>query len=230
MHPHFCYLGSGRAARRGLACCRKGSPMGTATRRRLRFGMLGAPASLPRADRSGDTPRRRRRSGRGTRPRAREAFAATHGIGSVSLLRELLERDDLDAVYLPLPPAFRSSGRCGRSSGLHVLAEKPIAMDAGQAREMVDAAEARGLVLAEGFHYVFHPMFARALELLGGRHRRGRALRGGVRRRRAARSRGGDLSRSGARGRRAAASSLLRPARGSFARRGRTRRRPRQRR
>jgi predicted dehydrogenase len=49
---------------------------------------------------------------------------------------------------------------------LHVLAEKPIGMDAGQAREMVDEAEARGLVLAEGFHYVFHPMFARALELL----------------------------------------------------------------
>jgi predicted dehydrogenase len=50
--------------------------------------------------------------------------------------------------------------------GLHVLAEKPIAMNAGQARKMVDEAEARGLVLAEGFHYVFHPMFARALELL----------------------------------------------------------------
>ena len=31
---------------------------------------------------------------------------------------------------------------------------------------MVDQAEARGLVLAEGFHYVFHPMFVRALELL----------------------------------------------------------------
>jgi predicted dehydrogenase len=51
--------------------------------------------------------------------------------------------------------------------GLHVLAEKPIGMDAGQARETVDEAEARGLVLAEGFHYVFHPMFTRALELLG---------------------------------------------------------------
>jgi predicted dehydrogenase len=39
-------------------------------------------------------------------------------------------------------------------------------MDAGQAREMVDTAEGRALVLAEGFHYLFHPMFARALELL----------------------------------------------------------------
>ena len=81
---------------------------------------------------------------------------------------DLLERDDLDAIYLPLPPAARHEWTLrALERGLHVLAEKPIAMDAGQAREMVDTAEARGLVLAEGFHYVFHPMFARAIELLG---------------------------------------------------------------
>ena len=95
-------------------------------------------------------------------------FAKTHAIGSVSRsYAELLERDDLDAVYVPLPAAFRLEWTMpALERGLHVLAEKPIAMDAGQAREMVDEAETRGLVLAEGFHYVFHPMFARALDLL----------------------------------------------------------------
>ena len=95
-------------------------------------------------------------------------FAEAHGIGSVSdSYAALLERDDLDAVYVPLPAALRFEWTMhALERGLHVLAEKPIAMDAGQARAMVDQAEARGLVLAEGFHYVFHPMFARALELL----------------------------------------------------------------
>lgn len=80
---------------------------------------------------------------------------------------ELLDRDDLDAVYLPLPTSERLEWTLrALERGLHVLAEKPIAMDAAQAREMVDAAEAGGLVLAEGFHYVFQPMFARAMQLL----------------------------------------------------------------
>ena len=95
-------------------------------------------------------------------------FAEAHGIGSVSdSYAALLERDDLDAVYVPLPAASRFEWTThALERGLHVLAEKPIAMDVGQARAMVDEAEARGLVLAEGFHYVFHPMFVRALELL----------------------------------------------------------------
>jgi predicted dehydrogenase len=145
-------------------------PMGTAARQRLRFGMLGtariAPAALidPATRAEVDVVAVAARDPE----RARE-FAAAHGIGSVSRsYAELLERDDLDAVYLPLPAAFRHDWTLrALERGLHVLAEKPIAMDAGQAREMVDAAEARGRVLAEGFHYVFHPMFARAVELLG---------------------------------------------------------------
>jgi predicted dehydrogenase len=102
-------------------------------------------------------------------PERAKEFAEAHGIGSVSQsYAELLERDDLDAVYMPLPAAFRLEWTTrALERGLHVLAEKPIAMDAGEAREMVDEAEARGVVLAEGFHYRFHPMFARALELLG---------------------------------------------------------------
>jgi predicted dehydrogenase len=102
-------------------------------------------------------------------PERARAFAEAHDIGSVSRsYAELLERDDLDAVYVPLPAAFRFEWTSrALQRGLHVLAEKPIAVDAGQAREMVDEAEGRGLVLAEGFHYVFHPMFARAVQLLG---------------------------------------------------------------
>jgi predicted dehydrogenase len=144
--------------------------METVARRRLRFGLLGtariAPTALidPATRADVDVVVVAARD-----PERAKAFAQEHHIGSVSRsYAELLERDDLDAVYVPLPPAFRHEWTLrALERGLHVLAEKPIAMDAGQAREMVDAAESRGLVLAEGFHYVFHPMFVRAVELLG---------------------------------------------------------------
>jgi predicted dehydrogenase len=143
--------------------------MSTATRPRLRFGLLGAARIAPDAlidpamRLDVDIVAVAARD-----PERAKAFAETHGIGSVSdSYAALLERDDLDAVYVPLPPAVRFEWTThALERGLHVLAEKPIAMNAGQARAMVDEGEARGLVLAEGFHYVFHPMFARALELL----------------------------------------------------------------
>jgi predicted dehydrogenase len=143
--------------------------MTTAAHPRLRFGLLGAariaPTALidPATRLDVDVVAVAARD-----PERATAFAKAHDIGSVSpSYAKLLERDDLDAVYLPLPTSQRLEWTLrALERGLHVLAEKPIAMDAGQAREMVDAAEARGLVLAEGFHYVFHPMFARAVELL----------------------------------------------------------------
>ena len=94
-------------------------------------------------------------------------FAQAHGIANVSRsYSELLDRDDLDAVYIPLPASLRCEWTLrALDRGLHVLAEKPIGVNAGQAHDMVAAAEERRRVLIEGFHYLFHPMFTRALEL-----------------------------------------------------------------
>jgi predicted dehydrogenase len=143
--------------------------MSTSARPRFRFGLLGAariaPAALidPATRLDVDVVAVAARD-----PERAKGFAEAHRIGSVSdSYAALLERDDLDAVYVPLPAASRFEWTThALERGLHVLAEKPIAMDASQARAMVDQAEAHGLVLAEGFHYVFHPMFDRALELL----------------------------------------------------------------
>ena len=143
--------------------------MNTSAHTPLRFGVLGAaritPAALidPATRLDVDVVAVAARD-----PQRAEAFAKANDVSSVSRsYAELLERDDLDAVYLPLPTSQRLEWTLqALERGMHVLAEKPIAMDARQARAMVDTAEARGLVLAEGFHYVFHPMFARAIQLL----------------------------------------------------------------
>lgn len=101
--------------------------------------------------------------------RARD-FAAEHSIpmafGSYS---ELVARDDIDLVYVPLPPSAHLKWcRAALANGKHVLVEKPFSCNAEDAAQMVAAARAADRHLIEGFHYRFHPLFLRALEALRG--------------------------------------------------------------
>jgi predicted dehydrogenase len=58
---------------------------------------------------------------------------------------ELIARDDLAAVSIITPPgAHHALAVAALRAGKHVLCEKPFALDAGQAREMLGAAEKSG--------------------------------------------------------------------------------------
>jgi predicted dehydrogenase len=58
---------------------------------------------------------------------------------------ELIARTDLDAVTISSPPASHHRlAIAALESGKHVVCEKPFALDAGEAREMVRAAERSG--------------------------------------------------------------------------------------
>jgi predicted dehydrogenase len=48
-----------------------------------------------------------------------------------------------------------------------VLTEKPFARDRSEAQRVAAAADAAGITVMEGFHYLFHPATRRALELAG---------------------------------------------------------------
>ena len=92
-------------------------------------------------------------------------FAATHGIADVyGSYDELIARPDLDAIYNALPPSRHADLTIAAlRAGKHVLCEKPFAMNAGEARAMVDAATQTGKVLMEAFHYRYHPLFVAVL-------------------------------------------------------------------
>ncbi|MEV4872503.1 Gfo/Idh/MocA family protein [Streptomyces syringium] len=82
---------------------------------------------------------------------ARFGGAAVHGYA------ELLERDDVDAVYVPLPPALHAEWtEQALLAGKHVLAEKPLTTDAARTGELFDLARDRGLVLMENVMFVHH--------------------------------------------------------------------------
>ena len=96
--------------------------------------------------------------------RARD-FAAQHSIPyALGSYAELIARDDVDLVYVPLPPSAHLQWcTAALANGKHVLVEKPFASNASDAAQMVAAARAAGRHLIEGFHYRFHPLFERAL-------------------------------------------------------------------
>lgn len=97
-------------------------------------------------------------------------FAAQHSIPmACGSYAELIERDDVDLVYVALPPSAHLEW-CTKAlqHGKHVLVEKPFASNAHDAAQMVAAARAADRQLLEAFHYRFHPLFERALSALRG--------------------------------------------------------------
>ncbi|MFC4448456.1 Gfo/Idh/MocA family protein [Halorussus aquaticus] len=96
------------------------------------------------------------------------AFAEEFGIArSYDSYEGLLEDDDLDAVYNPLPNALHAEWtKKATDAGLHVLCEKPLAVDAPEARAVGDYCEERGVTLMEAFMYRYHPRTERAVEIV----------------------------------------------------------------
>jgi predicted dehydrogenase len=72
--------------------------------------------------------------------------------------REMLERESLDAVTVCTPDHLhREMALAAIDRGLHVLAEKPLDTTVEGCREIIDAAEAKGVLLQVDFHKRFDP-------------------------------------------------------------------------
>ena len=81
--------------------------------------------------------------------------------------RELVERDDLDAVAIVTPtPTHREIMLAAVAAGKHVLCEKPIAMNLQEARDMQTAAEAAGVTAMIDFEFRFTPARLHVQQLL----------------------------------------------------------------
>lgn len=100
-------------------------------------------------------------------PERAKAYAAQHGIPRVfDTYDELLSEPSIDAVYVPLANSLHAEWAIAAvQSGKHVLCEKPLASNAQQAAEVVAAGTACGKLIVEAFHWRYHPMAARMLEL-----------------------------------------------------------------
>ncbi|MFD7666423.1 Gfo/Idh/MocA family protein [Streptomyces sp. NPDC059788] len=98
--------------------------------------------------------------------RAREV-AARYGCAAVESYDAVLERPDIDAVYVPLPISLHATwaGRALRA-GKHVLAEKPLTTDLPATAALLELARTSGLVLMENVMFLHHPQHAVVRELV----------------------------------------------------------------
>lgn len=95
------------------------------------------------------------------------AFATDLDIPTAySTYGDLLADDTIDAIYNPLPNSLHAEWtKRAADHGLDVLCEKPLTVDAAQAREVVDHCTAAGVTLMEAFMWRYHPRTQRAAEL-----------------------------------------------------------------
>jgi len=103
------------------------------------------------------------------RQESAEAFTKDFGGRAVAGYQQLLEDEDLEAVYVSLPNALHCEWTIrALEAGKHVLCEKPIAANRAEAEQMFDAAERTGRVLVEAFMYRCHPAVQRFLDMARG--------------------------------------------------------------
>jgi predicted dehydrogenase len=135
----------------------------------LRWGVLGVGYIAPQFARDVPQSRFGTLTAVASRDAARAAeLAAAHGAAKhFGSYQELLDDDEVDAVYIALPNHLHlewteKSARAGK----HILCEKPIALNAAEAARASRSAEEHGVTLLEGYMYRAHPQMAELARLL----------------------------------------------------------------
>lgn len=97
-----------------------------------------------------------------------EEFAARHRIWrAFGSYQALLESDDIDAVYVALPPALHHEwARRAIEAGKHVLCEKPLAVNARLTEELMLFAKRHDRRLVEAMHVRYFDRLRRQRELI----------------------------------------------------------------
>ncbi len=80
---------------------------------------------------------------------------------------ELLEREDVDAIYVCLPPALHFLwAKKSLEAGKHVLIEKPAVLTANEAVTLGQIASSNQLLAMEAWWYRFHPLIHSLRQLI----------------------------------------------------------------
>lgn len=97
-----------------------------------------------------------------------DAFAATFGIPTAHGSYEALVADpEVDLIYISTPhPLHVENAVLALNAGKHVVIEKPLTLNAAEARRIVDLAASKNLLLLEAMWTRFLPHMVRIREIL----------------------------------------------------------------
>lgn len=86
-----------------------------------------------------------------------QTFIDAYGGKMYGSYQLLIESDDIDAIYLPLPPALHYIwAKKALENGKHVFLEKPSTTCLADTEELISIAKDRGLALHENYMFIFH--------------------------------------------------------------------------
>lgn len=99
-------------------------------------------------------------------PQKTQAYAAK-GVKTYASYDALLNDPEVEAIYLPLPNHLHCAWavKAARHKK-HILCEKPLAMNAGEARQMAQSAAENGVYLMEAFMYRFTAKTQKVCEIV----------------------------------------------------------------
>jgi predicted dehydrogenase len=100
--------------------------------------------------------------------RSAQEFAQTQAIErAIEGYDALLEADDVDAIYIPLPNGMHAEWTIkALRAGKAVLCEKPLACSLEEAEEILRAVRETGCLLWEAFVFPFHEQTRRILQIV----------------------------------------------------------------
>ncbi|CAN5911291.1 Gfo/Idh/MocA family oxidoreductase [soil metagenome] len=136
----------------------------------VRWGVLGAAhiavtKVIPAMQRSALTPVVAIASRDHAKARAAaDRLGVPHSYGSYE---ELIADPDVDAIYNPLPNHLHVPWSIlAAEAGKHVLCEKPLALSAAEARQLLEVRRRTGVQIGEAFMVRAHPQWAAVRELI----------------------------------------------------------------
>ena len=96
-----------------------------------------------------------------------EEFAKSYGGEVTEGYRRLIARPDVDAVYVPLPPALHFAwGREVLNAGKHLFLEKPFTTNLRDTEELLALAKEKSLAVHENYMFVYHSQLARIKRMI----------------------------------------------------------------
>jgi predicted dehydrogenase len=100
-----------------------------------------------------------------------QSWASEHGVSiAYGSYEALLEDPEIDAIYIPLPPAMHAEWTIKSAEhGKHVLCEKPLAANVEEALAMADACRRNGVQLMDGVMWVHHRRTAEMKQIIDDR-------------------------------------------------------------